>query len=148
MRLIAFASLLPFGVALAGGFPPLPAVTNAAWEARCASCHILYHPGLLPERSWRRLMDTQKSHFGPNLGLDASTVQAITGFLAAHAADRVAHPLSAAVSASVSSWERPRRITDTDWFRNTHASLPKVGHIANCSVCHADFAAGDFAVRH
>lgn len=148
MRILGIAFLLPLGVALADGIEPLPAVTDATWEARCGTCHILYHPGLLPERSWRRVMDTQKSHFGPNLGLDAPTVRAITDFLVAHAADRVTHPLSAAVSASVSSWERPRRITDTDWFRKTHASLPKVGHIANCSVCHAGFGAGDYAVRH
>lgn len=147
MRALGLAFLLPLG-ALAGAYPPLPAVSNGAWESRCGSCHILYHPGLLPERSWRRVMDTQQSHFGPNLGLDPATARAITDFLVAHSADRVTHALSAAVAASISSWEKPRRITDTDWFRDTHASIPKVGHIANCAVCHAGFGNGDFAVRH
>jgi len=31
----------------------LPAVSNAKWQAECSSCHGLYHPALLPERTAR-----------------------------------------------------------------------------------------------
>ena len=148
LRIVAAAILgLPAAPGLAS-YPALPAVAHAQWQERCGRCHILYHPGLLPERSWRRLMDQQKSHFGPNLGLASATAEAIAEFLAAHAADRSQHPLSKAVAGSLSAWERPTRITATDWFEETHARVRKVDFMANCAVCHADYAAGDYRVKH
>ena len=37
---------------------------NALYKQECSSCHFLYHPGLLPERSWERVMNGTDKHFG------------------------------------------------------------------------------------
>ena len=44
----------------------MPAVANAKWKTECSGCHMLYHPGLLPERSWNKMMAGLEKHFGEN----------------------------------------------------------------------------------
>ncbi|MDZ4210776.1 MAG: cytochrome C, partial [Methylotenera sp.] len=56
----------------------MPAVANAKWKAECGSCHMLYHPGLLPERSWNKMMAGLDKHFGENASLDTATRDEIT----------------------------------------------------------------------
>lgn len=133
---------------MAGANVMLPTVKNANWEQRCAECHVLYHPGLLPERSWRALMNSPTKHFGRNIGVVAATDPAITEFLAANAADRSMHRVSKAIAASISSWRKPVAISELDWFKTAHKKLPKVEHFHECAVCHRDAAKGSFAVIH
>jgi cytochrome c553 len=45
----ATSALLASGGMEEGG-GAMPVVSNAKWAAECSSCHMLYHPGLLPER--------------------------------------------------------------------------------------------------
>lgn len=129
----------------------LPPVDNAKWKAECASCHALYHPALLPERSWRKLMGGLDRHFGENAGLDAATQKEIAGFLAAHAADRGDSRRGRKIAQSVPAAETPLRITETGYFVRKHDELradvwkrKAVGSKANCGACHAGADRGDF----
>jgi len=40
---------------------------NKVWREECGSCHLAFHPTLLPARSWARLMQEQNTHFGEPL---------------------------------------------------------------------------------
>ena len=72
----------------------LPVAANPTWTTECGACHVAYPPGLLPERSWRAVMDGLDRHFGADASLDAATRKTITEFLAANAANRVARFLN------------------------------------------------------
>lgn len=120
----------------------LPAQVNAAWKQECASCHVAYPPGLLPQASWHRIMAELDQHFGENAGLPAQTAAEIAAFLAKNAADAGRPQPGGAV---------PLRITETPWFRREHREIgaavwkrPAVGSPANCSACHRQAEQGVF----
>src|SRR5512135_212975 len=117
----------------------LAPASNPKWQAECSSCHTLYHPGLLPERSWRKVMGGLDKHFGENASLDPLTQKEITAFLAAHSADRADSRRSAKIAQSIPANSTPLRITETAWFVRKHDELapsvwkrPKIGSPANC----------------
>lgn len=131
-----------------GGRRTMPAVTNAKWKAECASCHTLYQPGLLPERSWRKLMAGLDKHFGENAGLDPITNKEITDFLVKYSADEG----RSRVARSIHATSTPLRITETAWFKRKHDEVnpavwkrQKIGSPANCVACHAGAEKGDFS---
>ena len=118
--LVAFMSLP--GISLADedgekeGGSQLRQVANANWKAECASCHMLYHPGFLPARSWRKLMGGLDKHFGENASLAPATQQDITNFLVKHSADQS----GAKYAKSIPATSTPLRITETAWFKREH----------------------------
>lgn len=131
-----------------GGRRALPVVTNAKWKAECASCHTLYQPGLLPERSWRKMMAGLDKHFGENASLDPVTNKEITDFLVKYSANNA----SSRIARSIPSASTPLRITETAWFKREHDELSpsvwkrqKIGSPANCLACHAGAEKGDFS---
>lgn len=130
----------------------LPAVTNAKWQQECGSCHLAFHPGLLPERSWRKIMGDLDRHFGENASLDTATQGEITEFLAAHSADRSGGRRSAKINRSIPASAVPLRISETSYFMDKHDEIradvwrrKSVGTRANCTACHADAERGDFS---
>lgn len=130
----------------------LPQVSNAKWAAECSSCHTLYHPGLLPERSWRKIMSGLDQHFGENASLDPLIQKEITAFLAANSADHAQNRRSAKIAQSTPAQSTPLRISETPWFVRKHDEIrgdvwkrPKIGSPANCTACHSGADKGDFA---
>lgn len=130
----------------------LPQLTHPKWKAECGSCHQVYHPGLLPERSWRKMMSGLDKHFGENATLDTVTQKEITEFLAANSADRSSSRRSAKVAQSIPAQSAPLRISETAWFIRKHDEVradvwkrPKVGSPANCIACHGGAEQGDFS---
>ena len=133
----------------------LTQASNAKWQAECASCHMAYQPGLLPERSWRKLMAGLDKHFGENASLDPATAEEITRFLAANSADRSGNRRSARIAASIPAAAVPLRISETAYFRRKHDEIasdiwrrPKVGSPANCQACHQTAEKGDYSERN
>ena len=129
----------------------LPNVSNAKWKTECASCHSIYHPALLPERSWRTLMGGLDKHFGENASLDAATQKEITEFLATNAADRSNHRRAGKIAQSIASRETPLRISETAYFIRKHDEIGNsvwqrktIGSKANCVACHPDAEKGVF----
>ena len=132
----------------------LPAADNKTWRSECGSCHTAFHPGLLPERSWRKLMDGLDRHFGENAALDAASRKAITEFLAANAADRIDARRARKVAASIPAGQAPLRISASPWFVRKHDEVraevwkrKSVGSAANCTACHAGADKGVFSER-
>lgn len=130
----------------------LPPVVNDKWRAECGACHLAYHPGLLPERSWRKLMGGLDKHFGENASLDPATTAEIAKFLADNAADRSGNRRSSKIVASMSTTATPLRISETPYFLRKHDELnaavfrrPKIGSAAHCAACHQTAEGGDFS---
>ena len=134
----------------AGG--ALPLVSNAKWKEECGSCHMAYHPGLLPERSWRKLMGGLDKHFDQSASLDAATQKEITDFLVKFSAEHSSSKSSAKIARSIPAKSTPERITETTWFKREHHEVgatvwkrPKVGSASNCAACHRTAEKGEFS---
>jgi len=124
---------------------------SAAWNAECGSCHLAFHPSLLPARSWQALFAGQDKHFGEVLGLDGATTAELLGFATKTSADAGLSEASFKIARSVPEREAPVRITETGYWKKKHAAIPeatwrrpKVGSRANCAACHLDAERGAF----
>ena len=138
----ALTSLPPFGVAA------LP--KNAAWETECSSCHMAFHPSLLPANSWAAIMAGLSQHFGEDASLDAAANKEITDYLVNHSAETW-DSLAANRLCNVDP-VRPLEITATRFWMRLHQDISPavfsgkaVGAKQNCSACHQDAASGMFA---
>ena len=118
------------------------------YKQECAACHLAYPPGLLPAASWQRLMNNLPRHFGTDASLDPATMQPLSAWLGANAAN-AAH--------GKRRREAPPedRITRSAWFVHEHDEiaaatwkLPAVKSAANCVACHTQADRGDFDERH
>jgi cytochrome b len=124
---------------------------NAQWRNECGSCHLAFHPSLLPSRSWKRIMAEQQQHFGADLGLDAPTSAALLAFLSENSADRHQTEPASKIDRSLKIESVPLRITETPYWLKKHSDiaatawqLPQVKSKANCAACHLDAEAGTF----
>lgn len=135
--------------------PGVAPVDNAEYAAECGSCHMAYPPGLLPARSWRKLMAGLDEHFGDNAELDAATRESLTDYLVANSADGSPYRRSRKVMRSLPASAVPLRITELPYFRHEHdeipgrmvVSNPEVGSLSNCIACHRSAERGSFSER-
>lgn len=122
---------------------------NAAYSQECSSCHFLYQPWLLPERSWQAIMDGSDSHFGDNLALDEETAREIGAYLKANSSDKTAARWARKITSS-SEGMTPERIMDVPWIKKEHREVeadfkrPSIGSSSNCGACHTKGAEGNF----
>jgi len=127
-------------------------VADARYAKECGSCHFAYPPGLLPARSWQKLMGNLADHFGDNAELLPEDAAAITGYLVKNAADRSTYRRSARIADSLYAGETPIRITRTPYIAGKHDEIPvrlvtgnpKVRSLSNCTACHTRAEAGSF----
>jgi hypothetical protein len=152
---IAVASLLAACGAAALAQTPAPRTPAQVWRAECASCHMAYPPGYLPERSWRRLLSGLDKHFGEDASLDAAALQAVTLYLVDNSAERGSDRRSSRFLQSIPAGAAPLRITETGYFIRKHDEVapeawrrPKVGGPSNCPACHGGADRGDFSERN
>jgi cytochrome b len=124
---------------------------NKLWRAECGSCHLAYHPTLLPVRSWERVMREQNDHFGETLGLDVPTTKEILAFLTKYAADTHMTEAAYKIDKSIPAGAQPLRITETLYWKKKHEEIPagtwrnaEIGSKANCGACHLDAERGTF----
>lgn len=80
-----------FGGAKAPGVAP---VENPQYLEECGSCHFAYQPGLLPARSWTKVMAGLENHFGENAELPPEDVKSLTDYLLKNAADHASYKRS------------------------------------------------------
>jgi hypothetical protein len=147
--------------ALAAGVPAraqrgdVGPVTDELYLKECGGCHMAYSPGLLPERSWRRIMSGLTNHFGDNAELKAPERDRILAYLTRNAADLGASWRSRAILASIPAGETPTRITKTPHIDGIHGGLldpifkgrPQVKSLAECAACHPKAPQGSFGER-
>ncbi len=127
-------------------------VNNELYAKECGACHFAYQPGLLPARSWKKLMSGLDDHFGENAELDAEELRQITAYLVENAADRSDYKRSRKMARSIPPDATPLRITEVPYFKREHREIPrrmvsenpKVGSLANCDACHSRVKLGSF----
>lgn len=119
----------------------------------CGACHTAYAPGLLPVRSWHRMMAELENHFGEDASLDEPEYLAILKELETLAADGVyADQRMRRISAALAPGSQPQRITQTAYWRAVHADIPaavwqrrQVRAQSNCIACHPRANQGHYA---
>lgn len=127
-------------------------VKNQLYQNECSSCHFAYQPGLLPARSWRKIMSGLDDHFGDNAELMPKDYTAILTYLNENAADLSDYKRSRRISNSLAKNEVPLRITETTYFKRKHRELPlsritnnpEIGGMSNCIACHTQAEKGSF----
>ncbi len=117
----------------------------------CGSCHMAYPPGMLPAKSWQRIMSGLEDHFGENAELDTETTRQITEYLTANAADKTRIGRAPNVARSIGI-DPPLRFTETRYFMNKHLEIPErlvtnnpdVGSFSRCEACHRGAEQGNY----
>jgi len=129
--------------------PVLP--DNASWRENCSECHFVFHPSLLPARSWQKIFDTQHEHFGDDLDLDDATLKELLKFHLDNAAERGLTEPSRKILFYTPENETPMRITGTQYWKRKHADIKdvywtseKVTMKGNCAACHLDAKEGTY----
>ena len=127
-------------------------VRDARYAKECGSCHFAYQPGLLPARSWQKLMGSLADHFGDNAELSQEDAAAITDYLVKNAADRSNYRRSVKIDDSLSARQTPLRITQVPYIAGKHREIParliagnpKVKSLSQCAACHTQAETGSF----
>lgn len=121
--------------------PMLPRNMPGAYTQECAACHTAYPPGMLPAKSWARLMGGLDKHYGTDAALDAKTVQQLGTWLQQNAGTykRVAEePPQDRITRSAWFVRKHRKVDDATW------KLASVKSAANCAACHGGADKGYF----
>jgi len=71
-------------------------VDNKQYKEECGSCHFAYQPGLLPTKSWEKLLTAEAlhDHFGEVADLDKDTLQTLRDYVLNNAADKSMHKIA------------------------------------------------------
>jgi hypothetical protein len=121
-------------------------VKNEDYNEECGACHFPFQPGLLPERSWRKLLDANQlaDHFGDSAELDEALRLKLLNFAVQNSADKSYYKRSRKIMAFLDDDEIPLRITDTVFFKDKHKEIPdklisknpEVNSLSFCDNCH------------
>lgn len=130
-------------------------VTNEFYAKECGSCHFAYQPGLLPSRSWKKLMGDLQNHFNTDASLDAEDNQKILKYLIDNSAEKFTnYKRSRKINNSIRDEETPIAVTDTRYFIKKHREIRKdlitqkeVKSLANCMACHKTADKGSYSER-
>ncbi|WP_193771017.1 diheme cytochrome c [Candidatus Magnetaquicoccus inordinatus] len=127
-------------------------VENALYRAECGSCHLAYPPGLLPSRSWEKILSGLEEHFGENAELSGELRVELEDYLRKHGADQSSYRRSQKIAASIPAQQMPLRISETAYFRHEHGEhrlvkIPGSGEkisVSRCEQCHPRAEQGFF----
>lgn len=128
-------------------------VADERYVKECGSCHMAYQPGLLPERSWVRLMTTLDQHFGENAELPEQEREQLTRYLVRNAADSSKYKRSRKIMDSITDDnDMPLRISETPYIVRKHRELParavgpqaEVKSLGQCNACHRQAEKGSY----
>ena len=129
-------------------------VDNKQYKDECGSCHYAYPPGLLPGKSWEKLLTAEalKKHFGENAELDTDTLKVIHDYAIANAADKSYHKRSRKIAIATENVEAPLRITEVRYIKRKHHEIPEkmikgnkdVKSLSYCDACHTQANKGVF----
>jgi len=129
--------------------PELP--DNALWDEACGDCHLAYHPTLLPDRIWQRILNEQHDHFEEDLDFDEETLVALHTFAVKNAAESMQTEAAWKMQHTTPPDYSKLRITKTPYWVKQHQNIaeeiwqhPDVIFKGNCGVCHLDAEQGTF----
>lgn len=122
---------------------------HSAFYKECISCHTLFPPFLLPQKSWISMMDNLENHFGDDASLDPATTLSIKDFLVKNSAETSTKESAFRILSSLQNDKNYRAITDTPFWKNRHKKIDKavyetaeIGKPSNCKACHANIENG------
>lgn len=128
--------------------------TDRKYLKECGECHFAYQPGLLPGKSWEKLLsaDALKNHFGENAELDTATREAILDYAMNNAAETSWYKRSRKISVATEKGPAPLRITELRYISRVHHDIPEkmikgnkdVKSLSMCNTCHTQAAKGVF----
>lgn len=125
-------------------------VVNTKFKTECTSCHMAYPPGLLPARSWTKMMGTLDNHFGEDATLDEATKKEVLDYLVRYSSDHTYSRRGTKILATIGS-TTPLRVTETNYFIRKHDEIADnvfkrkaIGSKANCLACHSGAEAGNY----
>jgi cytochrome b len=121
--------------------------TDGQWQHECGSCHLAFHPSLLPARSWQAMLE-QQDHFGEDLALDAGVAASLSSYARAHSAEHAETPAAWKIASRTPAESAPLRITEISYWKRRHADVTdadwqRVKKI-ECAGCHLDAELGTF----
>lgn len=129
-------------------------VTDKQYLKECGECHFAYPPGLLPAKSWKRLLTAEalKDHFGDNAELDKNTLQALYDYAVQNAADTSYYKRSRKIALATAEGDGPLRITEVRYIKRKHEEIPEkvvkgnkdVKSLSHCNKCHTQADKGVF----
>ena len=127
-------------------------VSTPLYKEECGSCHMAFSPGLLPARSWQKMMTQLDDHFGDNAELDIDIQTKITDFLVNNSADKSDYRRSRKLVNSLAKNATPLRITEIPYFKHEHNEIPakmvkdnkQVNSLSHCNACHTKAEQGLF----
>jgi len=120
---------------------------DAQWQHECGSCHLDFHPSLLPARSWQAMLE-EPDHFGEDLALDAKVVASLSSFADAHSAEHAETPTAWKIASRTPAASTPLRITELSYWKRRHAEVTDADwqrvKKVDCAGCHLDAELGTF----
>ena len=129
-------------------------VNNETYADECGSCHYAYPPGLLPGKSWAKLLDEKalNDHFGENASLDKDVLKTIYDYATENAADKSWYKRSRKIALATADGEAPLRITEVRYIKRKHHDIPEkmikgnkdVKSLSYCNACHTKADKGIF----
>lgn len=129
-------------------------VDNKTYADECGSCHYAYPPGLLPSKSWVKLLDEKalNDHFGENASLDKDVLKTISDYALENAADKSYYKRSRKIALATEDGEAPLRITEVRYIKRKHHDIPEkmikgnkdVKSLSYCNACHTKADKGIF----
>ncbi len=128
----------------------LPKVTNEVYKVNCGSCHFAYQPGLLPAKSWQKIVDSPGGHAGGDLSIDKQAKKEIIEYLTQNSAERADSKRSRKILASIGN-SVPTRISEVPYIKEKHHEIAQtvflrksIGSRGNCVACHRTAESGDY----
>lgn len=143
------------GTGIADGDAAFPMPAGKLYLEECGGCHTAYAPGLLPARSWKKMMGELDHHFGEDASLDEAQRSAVEKAILPLAADTPgATMLMRRIASGIAPNEAPQRISGSPYFKYMHDEVPasfwkrpKIGSPANCGACHTRANEGRYFER-
>jgi len=131
------------------------AVTNQLYLKECGSCHFAFQPGLLPTKSWIKMMNNLTDHFGSDATLEPEDQKALFKYLTENAAENaMQYKRSRRIVNSITTDSTAEKITDTPYFVRKHRRIPQrvimqeeVSSLSNCTACHTTASKGVYNER-
>ena len=122
---------------------------HPAFYKECISCHTLFPPFLLPQKSWISMMDNLENHFGDDASLDPQTTLSIKEFLVQNSAESSTKESAFRIKSSLKSDQDYIAITETPFWKSRHKKIDKsvyakedIGKPSNCKACHDNIENG------
>lgn len=129
-------------------------VTDKQYQDECGECHFAYQPGLLPAKSWEKLLTAKAlhDHFGDNAEMDKDALSGVLEYAVDNAADKSWYKRSRKIAVATAAGPAPLRITELRYIKRKHGDIPEkmikgnndVKSLSYCDKCHTQAAKGVF----